>query len=82
MFGAPRPLSHRQTLEELTTPFERHILEFLGLGGRCRHLYELKHVAMLLKMMEWPEYPAVPGGRTLPGKGGPAQYALHEGRRT
>lgn len=70
LFGAPRPLSHRQTLEELTAHFERHILESLGLGGRCRHLYELKRVAMLLKMMEWPGYPAVPGGERFLAKEG------------
>jgi len=52
-------LSDRATLEKLTRKFEEHVLSLLNPNRPVRHLYELKRIAMLLKMMEWPGYPAV-----------------------
>lgn len=52
-------LSDRQTLEKLTSEFEKHILSQLSLDQKCKHLSELKRIAMLLKMMEWPGFPPV-----------------------
>jgi CRISPR-associated protein (TIGR03986 family) len=54
--GPGESLSDRATLERLTHPFERHILETLGLHTRCQHLFEVKRIGMLLKMLEWPGY--------------------------
>jgi CRISPR-associated protein (TIGR03986 family) len=56
-------LSDRATLERLTRPFEQHILETLGLNARFQHLFEVKRIGMLLKMLEWPGYPSDPNGR-------------------
>ncbi len=79
--GAPRPLFHHQTLKGLTGAFEKHVLEFLGLGDRCRHLYELKRVAMLLKMMEWPGYPSVSCEGLFLAREKRPKHAIHGGRR-
>jgi CRISPR-associated protein (TIGR03986 family) len=56
--GPGKSLSDRKTLESLTRAFEQHILDAIGLGTRCNHLYEVKRIGMLLKLMEWPGYPA------------------------
>jgi CRISPR-associated protein (TIGR03986 family) len=56
--GPGKSLSDRTTLESLTRAFEQHILDAIGLGTRCNHLYEVKRIGMLLKLMEWPGYPA------------------------
>ncbi|MCG1012276.1 TIGR03986 family CRISPR-associated RAMP protein [Tepidanaerobacter sp. GT38] len=53
-------LSDHQTLEKLTSEFEKHILSQLNLSHECKHLSELKRIAMLLKMMEWPGFPPKP----------------------
>ncbi len=50
-------LADRATLEHLTQAFERHILTELNLFPEHQHLFEVRRVAMLLKMMEWPGYP-------------------------
>lgn len=62
MTGLGESLSDRATLERLTHAFEQHILDALGLNTQCHHLYEVKRIGMLLKMMEWPGYPADPNG--------------------
>ncbi|HWP47351.1 MAG TPA: TIGR03986 family CRISPR-associated RAMP protein [Candidatus Limnocylindrales bacterium] len=53
-------LSDRTTLERRTHEFEQHVLEVLNPNTTCQHLYELKRIGMLLKMMEWPGFKAVP----------------------
>ncbi|MEW6771603.1 MAG: TIGR03986 family CRISPR-associated RAMP protein [Bacillota bacterium] len=58
--GSAELLSNRITLEQRTRKFEEHILGRLNLNKPCNHLYKLKRIAMLLKMMEWPGYPPVP----------------------
>lgn len=55
-------LSERAVLEERTREFEQHIIDVLGLSTVCQHLSQVKRVGMLLKMMEWPGYPADPNG--------------------
>lgn len=60
--GSGQALSDRATLEQLTREFEKHVLGVLNPSKPCTHLYELKRIAMLLKMMEWPGYPPVPNG--------------------
>jgi CRISPR-associated protein (TIGR03986 family) len=60
--GSGQALSDRTTLEQLTREFEEHVLGVLNPNKPCTHLYELKRIAMLLKMMEWPGYPPVPNG--------------------
>ncbi len=60
--GPGKSLPDRTTLESLTRAFEQHILDAIGLGTRCNHLYEVKRIGMLLKLMEWPGYPADPNG--------------------
>lgn len=57
--GAEQRLSDRPTLGALTHSFEQHVLEVLGLNKACQRLSELKRIGMLLKMMEWPGFPAV-----------------------
>ncbi len=54
--GGGEKLSSSDVLRERVKPFERDILDKLGLE-QCQHLYELKRVAMLLKLMEWPGFP-------------------------
>jgi len=56
--GTAVSLSDRATLERRTRAFEERILEVLGLNGTCAHLSELRRIAMLLKMMEWPGFRA------------------------
>jgi len=60
--GPGESLSDRVTLERRTKDFEQHILGILGLNAKCRHLFKVKRIGMLLKMMEWPGYPADPNG--------------------
>jgi CRISPR-associated protein (TIGR03986 family) len=59
-------LTDRPTLERSVAPFERHLLDTLGLPA-LRHLSELKRIGMLLKLLEWPgvppRYPATPDNR-------------------
>lgn len=58
----PQRISDRNTLLQLTKPFEEHILAELVPEPACEHLYGLKRIAMLLKMLEWPGYPSDPKG--------------------
>lgn len=58
--GVGESLCERATLEQRTRAFEEHILEALGLSTRCRHLSQVKRIGMLLKIMEWPGFRAVP----------------------
>jgi len=60
--GSGQALSDRATLKQLTREFEKHVLGVLNPNKPCTHLYELKRIAMLLKMMEWPGYPPVSNG--------------------
>ncbi len=53
-------LSNRATLEAHTQAFEQHVLEMIGLNMTCQRLFELKRIGMLLKMMQWPGFRAVP----------------------
>jgi len=55
-------LSDRATLHKRTRAFEQHILGAIGLDASCQHLSEVKRIGMLLKLMEWPGYPADPNG--------------------
>jgi CRISPR-associated protein (TIGR03986 family) len=55
---APVQLGNRPDLVGLARPFEKHILEELRPNPPCQHLYGMKRIAMLLKMMEWPGQPA------------------------
>lgn len=50
---APESLAHYRST------FERQVLEVLKLHPKYEHLYDVKRIAMLLKLMEWPGYPAV-----------------------
>jgi len=52
--GPGEPLSELSLLEQRAEPFERHVLETLGMSPGCTHLFELKRVGMLLKLLEWP----------------------------
>lgn len=53
--GSPIDLSDRATLVKQTKEFERHVLDVLGLPrDEATHLYELRRIAMLLRLMEWP----------------------------
>lgn len=47
-------LSKIETLEELTKPFEEHILSQLMPEPKCEKLSKLSRIAMFLKMLEWP----------------------------
>lgn len=58
-------LSDRTTLERRTQAFENHVLEVLGLTTTCQHLYQVKRIGMLLKLLEWPGYPADPNTRYM-----------------
>jgi len=55
-------LSERQTMEKLARKFEEHVISCLNLERKVKHLYEVKRIAMLLKMMEWPGLPPVFNG--------------------
>jgi CRISPR-associated protein (TIGR03986 family) len=55
-------LGTRATLLKRTKPFENHILSELAPEPTCKHLYELKRIAILLKMLEWPGFPSQPNG--------------------
>lgn len=59
--GDPKHLDDSETLIQLTCCFEEYVLGDLDLSGRCKHLSELERIAMLLKIMEWPGYPAASG---------------------
>jgi CRISPR-associated protein (TIGR03986 family) len=56
--GNGESLSNRVTLERRIQAFEQHILDALKLNTTCQHLFQLKRIAMLLKMMEWPGFRA------------------------
>lgn len=50
--------SDRSVLFKYTEAFKEHILSELAPEPACEHLYGLRRIAMLLKMLEWPGYPA------------------------
>lgn len=54
--SASDQLSDRTTLERLTRNFEQHILEVINPNKPCTHLYGMKRIGMLLKMLEWPGF--------------------------
>lgn len=65
--GNERDLSNRETLKELTRKFEEHLLRALDHPKKspesdepCTRISDLKRIGMLLKMMEWPGFPAEP----------------------
>ncbi len=58
--GKGEALTDRTTLEQRTREFEQHVLSVLKLNTTCQHLCELKRIGMLLKMLEWPGFKAVP----------------------
>lgn len=47
-------LADRGMLEHLVRPFEEHVRRCIPYAASATHLYELRRVAMLLQMMEWP----------------------------
>jgi len=52
---SPVDLSDRAALVKHTEAFERHVLREIGLEGEAPHgLYDVKRIAMLLRLMEWP----------------------------
>jgi CRISPR-associated protein (TIGR03986 family) len=53
-------LSDRPTLTQLAQAFEQHILGELNPQPTCTHLFGLKRIGMLLKMLEWPGFPPDP----------------------
>ncbi len=60
---AGKSLSDGETLKQYTQAFEKHILSVLGLDNKCAHLFEVKRIGMLLKMLEWPGFPSDSGGK-------------------
>ncbi|MGH2459627.1 MAG: TIGR03986 family type III CRISPR-associated RAMP protein, partial [Chloroflexota bacterium] len=58
-------LGERTTIERRVAPFEQPVLAALGLGPTCQHLFQLKRIAMLLKLLEWPGLPPA-GTATAP----------------
>jgi CRISPR-associated protein (TIGR03986 family) len=68
-------LSNRATLERRTKEFEEHVLTELKLFPQHRHLFEAKRIGMLLKMMEWPGFRAVP---PIPGQSAPNNNVIEE----
>lgn len=47
-----------ESLEHYRDEFEHEVLKRLNLYPKHEHLYDLKRIAMLLKLMEWPGFPA------------------------
>ncbi len=60
-------LENRELLEQLTLPFENHIISELKPARQCRRLHDLRRVGMLLKTMEWPGFRADLEGDCYPG---------------
>lgn len=51
----PVDLSDHAALATYTEAFEQHVLDEIGLAGEASHgLYDVKRIAMLLRLMEWP----------------------------
>lgn len=73
-FSTPQSLADRHVLEERVQAFEQAILEALKLYPAQRHLYEVRRIALLLKMLEWPGYapqtPATSTNRVVKGRDG------------
>ena len=55
-----------EVLARLTRPFEEHLLRELNPDPPCERLADMLRIAMLLKLLEWPGYPAVEDDRYLP----------------
>jgi CRISPR/Cas system CSM-associated protein Csm3 (group 7 of RAMP superfamily) len=58
------PLSSNEIIDGYMGQFEKHVLKVVGRKTKqsSSSLKEFKRIGMLLKMMEWPGYPAVSGG--------------------
>ncbi|MEO9027210.1 MAG: TIGR03986 family CRISPR-associated RAMP protein [Ktedonobacteraceae bacterium] len=50
-----------EILARWTKPFENHLLGELNPTPRCERLSNMRRIAMLLKLLEWPGYRAVEG---------------------
>lgn len=60
-----KDLAVPEVLARLTRPFEEHLLHELNPQPPCARLADMLRIAMLLKLLEWPGYPAVEGDRYL-----------------
>lgn len=56
---AGEDLANRSTLEKLVKPFEEKLLRELQPDRPCAHLFLMQRIGMLLRMMEWPGFPAL-----------------------
>jgi len=64
---SPVDLSDHAALVKHTEAFERHVLREIGLEGEAPHgLYDVKRIAMLLRLMEWPGVQFQPPTRDNP----------------
>jgi CRISPR-associated protein (TIGR03986 family) len=52
-------LADPEVLTRLTGRFEEHLLQELNPYPACQRLADMQRIAMLLKLLEWPGYPAV-----------------------
>jgi hypothetical protein len=57
MMGEGERLSDLDTLKHLTKPFEEHVLRILNPDPPCELLRNMRRIATLLKMLEWPGQP-------------------------
>lgn len=66
-------------LARLTRPFEKHLLHELNPQPACGRLADMRRIAMLLKLLEWPGYRAEEGDRYLANKARPnTRYMILE----
>jgi len=56
----PIRLQDEERLRQCASAFERHVIQELRKEGEVVHLYQLERIGKLLKMMEFPGYPAEP----------------------
>lgn len=56
---AGEDLANHPTLEKLVKPFEEKLLHELQPDRPCAHLFQMQRIGMLLRMMEWPGFPAL-----------------------
>lgn len=55
-------LAAPEEVERLTTAFEQHLLHELKPDRKCEQLKDMRRIAMLLKLLEWPGHRAVEDG--------------------
>lgn len=55
-------LAASEKVERLTTAFEQHLLHELKPDRKCEQLKDMRRIAILLKLLEWPGYRAVEDG--------------------